>query len=113
MASFKVGTYGVQLIAIDAQFDLSNNTDLEIEFTKPDQTTLTVNKSGGVSAPSSNLTIDVDGVSTEFLANEYWLYSWVSGDLDQAGTWSASGIYIEGANKRACGNSVTFQVLNC
>lgn len=112
MANFKVGDKGRD-IAINAKFNMSANTDLEMLFTKPDQTTLTVTKSGGVAAPSSNLTIAVDDVDQTFLANEYFLYAWKTGDLDQAGTWVGRGIYIEGTTKEFCGDQVKFEVLTC
>ena len=112
MANFKVGDIGRNIL-INANFDMSSNTDLQIEFTKPDQTTLLVTSSEGVVAPSSNVTVDVAGTPTEFLANEYFLYPWASGDLDQAGTWVGNGVYIEGATKRFCGDPVTFSVLTC
>ncbi len=112
MSDFKVGDIGRNIL-INASFDLSANTDLQIQFTKPDQTTLLVDKAGGVTAPAVNASVDVDGVPTTFLANEYFLYPWKSGDLDQSGTWVGNGIYIEGTTKRFCGDAVTFTVLPC
>ena len=112
MANFKVGDIGRNIL-INADFDLSANTDLQIKFTKPDQTTLVVDKAGGVSAPSVDVTVDVDGAPTLFLANEYFLYPWVSGDLDQSGTWVGNGIYIEDTTKEFCGDPITFAVLPC
>jgi len=112
MAGLKVGEIG-KLIAVNANYDLSANTDLKLQFTKPDQTTLTVDKAGGVSAPASNLVIDVDGVSETFLANEYFLYATKTGDIDQAGTWTVNGIYIDATPKEFCGDADTFNVSPC
>ena len=53
--ALKVGEIG-KIINVNAAFDLSGNTDLEINFTKPDLSTLTVNKAGGVSAPAVDFT---------------------------------------------------------
>lgn len=116
MANFKVGDKGRNIL-INASFDLSANTDLEIKFTRPDQTILLVDKAGGVTAPAVNVDVivDIDGEETiqTFLANEYFLYPWVTGDLDQSGTWVGNGIYIEGATKEFCGDAITFVVLPC
>jgi len=116
MPVLKVGEKG-KTVQIGASFDMSSNTDLNILFTKPDQTQLTVNTAGGVTAPAIQVTIDVliDGVPTPktFEANEYFEYDFVSGDLDQSGTWVANGIYIEGALKEFCGDPFTFTVLPC
>jgi len=107
-----VGEIGKSIV-VNAAYDMSANTDLKLIFTKPDQTTLTVDKAGGVSAPSSTLVVTIDGVSVTLAANEYWLYATSSGDLDQAGTWSVVGQYIDATPKLFCGESSTFTVLPC
>ena len=98
-------------IVVNAGYDLSANTSLSLVFTKPDQTTLTV--TSGVTAPASTLVVTIDGVSTTLNANEYWLYATASGDLDQAGTWSVHGKYVDASPKDFCGESSTFTVLPC
>ncbi len=110
MSVLKVGEFG-KIVQMGTSFDMSANTDLNIVFTKPDQTQLTV--TAGVTAPAIPATVDVNGVSTTFAANEYLQYSFVSGDLDQAGTWIANGVYIEGTTKRFCGDAFSFLVLTC
>ena len=102
-----------KIMVINANFNLSGNTELRMVFRKSDGSIVEKLKADGVTAPAVDFTVCVGDEEQTFLANKYWLYDWVPGDLDQAGTWSASGIYIEGANKRACGNSVKFEVLNC
>lgn len=117
MSVLKVGEKGKIIQMGSGAFDLSLNTDLQIQFTKPDKTQLIVNKVGGVSAPAVQTTVDVviDGVSTPttFEANEYFEYAFVDGDLDQSGLWVANGIYIEGTAKEFCGDPFVFNVLPC
>ena len=108
--SIKVGEVG-KVININANYDLSGNTDLEMVFTKPDGTTLTVNKAGGVSAPAVDYT-DPD-TGTVFDANEYWSYATASGNIDQAGVWKVHGRYIDGTPKEFCGDAASFTVLAC
>ena len=108
--SIKVGEIG-KIININAAFDLSGNSDLQLSFTKPDLTTLLVNKAGGVSAPAVPFT-DPD-TGDVFAANEYWSYATVSGDIDQTGGWSVHGRYIDVTPKEYCGDTANFTVLPC
>ena len=108
--SLKVGEVG-KIINVNAGYDLSGNTDLELSFTKPDLTNLTVNKAGGVSAPAVPFT-DPD-TGTIFAANEYWSYSSAATDFDQSGTWKGAGRYIDATPKNYCGDTFTFTVLPC
>ena len=110
--SLKVGEVGKSIV-VNSAYDMNANSDLKLIFTKPDQTTLTVDKAGGVSAPATSLVVTIDGVSQTLTANQYWLYATQAGDLDQAGTWSVVGQYIDGTPKLFCGDSSTFQVLPC
>ena len=112
MSVLKVGEIG-KLILVNANYDLSSNSDLQLKFTKPDQTTLTVDVAGGVSAPATPVTVDVDGVSTVFNANEYFQYATGSGDLSLAGNWTVNGIYIDATPKLFCGDTAAFVVLPC
>ncbi len=104
--SLKTNEIG-KIIQLNAAFDMSANTDLELIFTKPDNTTLTVNKAGGVSAPG------VVSNPTGFAANQYWQYATQMGDIDQAGTWTVNGIYVDATPKRFCGDAATFTVEEC
>lgn len=113
MSILKVGDIGKIAQIGTSGFDASSNTDLNIQFTKPDQTTLIITKAGGVSVPAIPTTVDVNGVSTTFNANEYFEYAFVSGDLDQPGTWVANNIFIVGTTKRFCGDPFSFTVLPC
>jgi hypothetical protein len=108
--SLKVGEIG-KIINVNAKFDMSGNTDLEINFIKTDLSTLTVNKAGGVSAPAIPFT-DPD-TGEIFAANEYWSYATKSGDIDQSGAWTLSGRYIDATPKDFCGDTANFTVLPC
>ena len=106
-----VGEKGKNLV-VNAGYSMASNTNLELVLTRPNQTVLTVNKAGGVTAPSSSLVVEIDGVSQTLNANEYWLYPTLATDLDAAGTWSVHGKYYD-ATKEFCGASSTFTVLPC
>jgi hypothetical protein len=108
--SLKVGEIG-KTINVNADFDLSGNTDLKLVFTKPDLTILTVDKAGGVTAPAVPYT-DPD-TGEVFAANEYWSYNTASGDIDQDGPWAVNGRYIDATPKDFCGDTATFTVLPC
>ncbi len=108
--SIKQGEIG-KIININAAFDLTGNTDLQLSFTKPDLSTLLVDKAGGVSAPAVPFT-DPD-TGEVFNAGEYWSYATKSGDIDQTGAWKVHGRYIDATPKEFCGDTATFTVLPC
>jgi hypothetical protein len=78
--------YGI-VFRLGVGFDLSANTALSLTFTKPDATELTV-ANPSVTSPTI--------VGGEFLADEYFAYTFASGDVDQSGTWSVRGTYDDG-----------------
>lgn len=82
-----VGEYGVQFV-LGVSFDMSSNTSLSLTFTKPDGTTLTVTDPDVTIAASPIVT-----TAGTFASNTYFLYTFVSGDIDQAGDWSVRGTY--------------------
>ena len=111
--TIKEGEIG-KLVVVNANFDLSGYTELKLVFTKNDLTETTVTTANGVSAPSVDLTVDVDGVSTTFLANQYWQYPTESGVMTPAGvTWQVHGEYIDATPKDFCGDTSTFTVFPC
>ena len=105
----KVGEVG-KIININADFDLSGNTDLILSFTGP-TTTLSVNKAGGVSAPAVPFT-DPD-TGEVFNANEYWSYATAATDFTESGLWAVHGEYIDATPKEFCGDPDSFTVLPC
>jgi len=111
MTDIRVGDIG-RIIAINANFDLSGQTELRMVFKKPGGTVVEKLTADGVSAPATPLTIDVDGVSNTFLANEYWQYATESGLLDESGaTWTVHGEYVDGTPKDLSGDVSVFTVL--
>ncbi|WP_372857641.1 hypothetical protein [Pseudoalteromonas sp.] len=100
-----------RIFAIDADFDLSGNTELRVVFTKPDGTIVEKLKADGVTAPGVDLTICVDGVDQTFLANEYFQYSSEAGLLDLTGSWTIHGEYVDATPKDLSGDVSRFTVL--
>lgn len=79
-----VGEYGVVFL-FNTSYDMSANTQLTIIFTKPDGSTLTVNKTNGVALGVSPIVTNI-GI---FQANQYATYEFQNGDVNQAGDWEA------------------------
>ncbi len=100
-----------RIFVINANFDLSGNTELRMVFKKPDGTVVEKLTADGVSAPATPLTVDLDGVSTVFAANEYFQYASESGLLTPTGVWSVHGEYVDGTPKDLSGLVETFTVL--
>ena len=100
-----------KLIVINADFDLSGNTELRMVFKKPDGTIVTKLSADGVVAPATPITVDVDGVSTTFEANEYFQYPTESGVLTPSGTlWQVHGEYVDATPKDFSGDVSNFTV---
>lgn len=78
------GEYGISFL-FSCGFDMSANTSLSITFTKPDETTLTKTATLG--------TIDTSTTAGIFLANNFVKYTFLNGDVDQSGVWSARVTY--------------------
>ena len=111
--TIKDGEIG-KLVVVNANYNLSGYTELKLSFTKPDLTVVEVTTANGVSAPAVDLTVDVDGVPTTFLANQYWQYPTESGVMTPAGTnWKVHGEYIDATPKDFCGDTSTFTVYPC
>ena len=80
------GEYG-RLMKFGVQFDLSGATSLSIVFTRPNGTILTV--------PATFGTVPIQSQTETFLANQYCSYTFASGDLDQAGIYTARVSYTD------------------
>lgn len=100
-----------KIIAINADFDLSGNTELKMVFTKPDGSQITKLSADGVTAPTTDTVTSVNGVETTFLANKHWAYVTEAGVLTPSGDWSNYGIYIDGSPKDLAGRSSPMTVL--
>lgn len=100
-----------RIFAVNANFDLSANTELRVVFTKPDGSVIEKLKADGVTAPAVDLSICVDGVEQTFLANEYFQYPSEAGLLDAVGVWTIHGEYVDATPKDLSGDVSNFTVL--
>lgn len=99
--SLRVGETG-KIIRINTNFDLSGNTDLGIEFTKSDATTVTKTSLDGVIAPGVDaIEYEADGVTVKqtFEANKYLEYPFEAGVLTVSGPWTAEAQYTDATPK--------------
>lgn len=111
MTDIRKGDIG-RIIAVNANYNLSGNTELRMVFKKPSGAIVEKLKAHGVSAPATPLTIDVDGVSNTFEANKYFQYSTESGLLDETGsTWTVHVEYEDATPKDFSGDVSGFTVL--
>jgi hypothetical protein len=99
----RVSEYGLPIL-LNTGIDLTAYTSLQIDFTRSDQTTFSVND------PDVSVGVaDLETAIGTFLANEYVSYTFVAGDLTVAGTWHVQLIYID-AGRRLLSPVVTFRV---
>lgn len=100
---------------IDADFDLSGNSELRMIFKKPDGTLITKLKADGVTAPAVPITIKVgvppNEITLTFEANTYWLYPSEVGLLTPIGNWQLHGEYVDATPKDLSGDPSIFTVL--
>lgn len=88
--AFKKGESGKKLY-LAAAFNLSSNTELTMEFVKPDATTVTKIKPLVVLETTNQTLPDIGAV----LANQYVSYNVEANFLDQAGDWT---VYLKYTN---------------
>lgn len=100
-----------KIFLINANFDLSGNSELRVVFKKPDSTIVEKLKADGVTAPGVPITVCVEGVEETFLANEYFQYSSETGLLDLIGSWQIHGEYVDLTPKDFSGDVSNFTVL--
>lgn len=99
-----VGDFGV-VLQFGTSFDMSSETALSLTFTKPDLTTLVVTPTLGTQPVSTPLGV--------FAANTYVNYTFLTGQVDQAGVWSARLTYTDSVAVTQLISSVgTFSVSN-
>lgn len=98
-----VNEWGIYF-AFSTGFNMAGFVDLTIIFTKPDCTTLT-KTNPQVTCPNT----DLQTTAGLFAANEYVLYQFEEGDVDQAGPWSAIVEY-EDASQFLISNTAYFCV---
>ena len=95
-----VGQWGSTLY-VSTGFNMSAYTTLQLLFTKPDLSTMTV------TAVLGTTTQTINGVT--LTANEYVSYTFATGDLDQVGNWTVQVLYTD-AVQHLPSNQVSFPV---
>lgn len=100
-----------RIFVINANFDLSGQTELRMVFKKPDGTVVEKLTADNVTAPATPYSGTIDGVAVTFEANEYFQYSTETGLLDATGSWSVHGEYVDGTPKDLSGDVSNFTVL--
>lgn len=108
--TIRVGEVG-KAFRYSTGLDMSANTALTLNFTKPDGTTLQKTKLtvNAVSAPAVALVNDVDLGNVP--ASTYMEFASVAADFDQAGIWEVCGIYNDATPNEFHGSKVEFTVL--
>lgn len=108
--TFRVGEKGKPFRYSTNGLDMSSSTGLTLNFTKPDGTTLQKTEASGnaVTAPAVALVNDPDLGNQD--ASTYMEVTIIAADFDQAGAWSACGIYTD-ATRILHGNDKPFTVL--
>jgi hypothetical protein len=89
--NINVGDYGLDFIFF-AGFNMANFTKLSITFTRPNGSTITVT-SPAVTLGTNTIAAVVNGQAVTFLANQYVIYAFKNGDVNQDGLWSARVTY--------------------
>lgn len=98
-----VNEYGV-IFYFSTGFDMSSQTSLRLDFTKPDGSTLA--KTSGVTAPASPVSTTLG----TFAASKYGKYTFINGDVDQAGTWTCRLTYGDAAGQHLISDVGTFTI---
>jgi hypothetical protein len=100
--TMNVGEYGL-VMNLNVNFDISAATSLQLAITRPDGTTI-----AGVPTVGAVDLVTGDGNGT-FLAHKYCTYTFVAGDLSQAGDYLARVTYTD-ASKRLISDPTSFTV---
>lgn len=106
----RLGDIGRVFIIGSGGFDLSSQTELKVVFKFSDDSIVKKLTANGVTAPGVPFTGLVDGVSTTFNANEYWLYPSESGLLSVLGDGTVHGEYVDATPKDLSGDVNTFTI---
>ncbi len=99
-----VNEYGIEFV-FGTGYDMSAYTDLTLTFIKPDLTELVVTNPD-VSISSSPLSTTLG----TFAGDTYALYTFVEGDIDQAGTYHVRLTYDAAGPVHLISNSSPFTV---
>lgn len=99
--TMNAGEYGIAY-DLNVNYDLSSATSLLMSFTRPDGTTFS-----GVPVMGA-VDLVTNGLGT-FLAHQYCTYTFVNGDLNQAGDYIARLTYTD-STKRLISDPTSFSV---
>lgn len=99
--TMNVGEYGL-VLNLNVNFDISAATSLQLAITRPDGTAI----NGTPTVGTVDLTTTDDGT---YLAHKYCIYTFVAGDLSQAGDYIARLTYND-STKRLISDPTSFTV---
>ena len=99
--TMNVGEYGL-VFNLNVNFDISAATSLQLAITRPDGTAIT----GTPTVGAVDLVTTDDGT---YLAHKYCIYTFVAGDLNQAGDYIARLTYTD-STKRLISDPTSFSV---
>lgn len=105
-----VNEYG-NVFAFSTGFDMSSQTSLSIKFWKPSNpwsaaTDATPSLTKAATLGTAPLVTDLG----TFAANRYVKYTFLTGDVSEAGEWSARVVYGDAANQHLISDVGTFTV---
>lgn len=90
--NINAGDYGIAFLFFTG-FGMANFTKLSITFTPPNDAAPFTVSSPNVTLGTNTIAAVVNGQAVSFLANQYVSYVFKSGDVTQAGQWSARVTY--------------------
>ncbi len=111
MSEFRVGEIGRKFRYATNGFDMSASTGLSIIFKKPSGSTLIKTEASANPVTTPAIALVNDTYLGNQAASTYMEFSSVSSDFDEAGVWSACGVYV-GLGLTLQGSLVTFPVLD-
>lgn len=94
-SSLIVGNSGV-LFAYNANFNVASVTLKSLNLIDPDDNSTAILESR-ISVPGANGTFEENGTDTIYLANEYFQFTTIVTDFDEAGQWKICGTYTNTA----------------
>lgn len=86
--------FGV-VLRFNAGYDMSNNTGLQLVLTPPSGSTNALTRTKATTPAVTLGASDVETSEGTFTANEYVEYTTASGEIDEAGSWTARLTYTE------------------
>jgi len=103
----RVNEFGI-VINVNLGVDASSATEFGIIFEKPDGTIVTKDSSDGVTVGAVPLTADCGVI---YAADEYLIYTTVTGNIDQSGDWLVRG-FMDTLTSHLIGGAQIMKVLS-